>query len=235
MTSRFNVYDVIAVLVPGAVFLWGIQLPLRIQSGSDYVAMSGGVTEGGIFLLLAYAAGLLIQGLSYHLVEIPYYWLRKGAPSSGMLLRADNRFTEAVKKRIREVAVGVLGITTSELEYDSDVSESVRRNVTQQIFRAFNDALEAKKLSDRTIRFNAQYGLFRAFVFIFLTFTLQCLLWQQGIFGDIQDPGIRKISLLIALMWLVLFVISGLRMHKRAEDFARSVFQTSLVLGTPLS
>ncbi len=229
MANKLGVYDIIGILIPGAIFLWGIQLPLRLQNVTELIPTSGGLTEGSIFLLLSYGCGLLIQGLSFVTVEPIYKKMNGGLPSVLVLLKNDQTFTDEMKHNIIESAKQVLGIDAAKFLND-DVPLKEQKKLSNDIFRAFNDLLEGEKLSERPLRFNAQYGLFRAFVLMFFVFFVQTLLWSLGMFGDIVNPQIQLLSHYLFWLWLSLVLISITRMHKRANDFARSVYQTALLL-----
>lgn len=230
MTEKFNVYDVIAVLIPGATFLWCAQLPHRLLGIADIIPTTGTLTEGGIFLLMSYGCGLMLQGFSYYIVQIPHDRLKGGRQSERFFLMNVNDVDSPLKKRLIEIGTANLGLSFPELAENSNASASDKKKASQQLFRAFNDFLEARGLAERPQRFNAQYGLFRAFTLAFFLLAVEFVLWHQETFGAIPECRTKLTALYSSILWVVLTILSALRMDKRSVDYAGSVARAALVI-----
>ncbi len=64
MTSRFDLYDFIANLIPGVVFLWCVQTTGGLIGWTLPLDFAGGLTETSVLVALSYVTGLLLQGVS---------------------------------------------------------------------------------------------------------------------------------------------------------------------------
>jgi hypothetical protein len=223
MLSKFNLYDFIAVVVPGILFLWALGTFGDLGSLRAALPLSGGIAETSVLVAVGYVVGLLLQGVSQHVTERTLLWWWGGFPSARWLLPDDQRFTSEYRRELASALESKFGI---QLEAAGGAplprERALKRN--QEVFYRCYRFIE--KLSDLPSTFNAQYGLFRAlltvFVILVLAIAARILVeyqaqhlfdWRTGLFG---------------LGCLVGAVISYLRVKKRADDFARSVFDVFL-------
>jgi membrane protein DedA with SNARE-associated domain len=65
MISRFSLYDFIAALIPGILFLWIIS----IFTDPIDIPLTGGLAETSVLVALGYVTGLILQGISQGLTE----------------------------------------------------------------------------------------------------------------------------------------------------------------------
>jgi hypothetical protein len=86
MIARFGLYDIIAGVIPGILFLWGISL----VSDSIEIPLTGGLAETSVLVALAYVTGLILQGISQGLTEKILLKAWGGFPSARWLLPDDN-------------------------------------------------------------------------------------------------------------------------------------------------
>jgi hypothetical protein len=215
MISRFSVYDFIAAVIPGILFLWGISF----ISGSDKIPFTGGLAETSVLVTLGYVTGLVLQGISQGLTEKIMLKAWGGFPSARWLLPDDNKFSNEYKIKIKQ-------IVASKFSVKSDVAQSkeeqLKRN--QEIFYLCYNAVDKEKLSDRPQIFNAHYGLFRclltAFTFLFL-FALGVLLFAE--------PQKKSVIFGVLIFTFIGAVVSYFRTKKRGEDFAKSIYDLFLV------
>ena len=60
MIARFSFYDLIAAVIPGILFLWGVSM----FSGSINIPLTGGLAETSVLVALGYVTGLILQGIA---------------------------------------------------------------------------------------------------------------------------------------------------------------------------
>lgn len=170
MVSRFDLYDFIAVIIPGIFFLWTAGATAGIPALQNSVPLSGGIAETSVLIVVGYVTGLLLQGISQQITERGLLWWWGGFPSARWLLPDDSRLTRKYKE---ELAVALRSKFGIELEpaprREAPNEDAFRRN--QEIFYRCYRFVE--KLSDLPQTFNAQYGIFRCLLTTFvLLFTL---------------------------------------------------------------
>lgn len=215
MIARFSLYDLIAAVTPGILFLWGISL----LSGETKVPLTGGLAETSLLVALAYVTGLILQGISQGLTEKLLVKAWRGFPSARWLLPDDNYFSKEYKAKIKQVVEDEYSIKA---DVELTREEQLKRN--QEVFYLCYNAVDKEKLSDRPQIFNAHYGLFRC---LLTTFSLLFLV-DLGVLvlGEPQGKSIVYGLLVISMIGAV---VSYLRTKKRAEDFARSIYDLFLV------
>ena len=215
MISKFSLYDLIAAVIPGILFLWGISL----FSGSINIPLTGGLAETSVLVALGYVIGLILQGISQGLTEKILLKVWGGFPSARWLLPDDNKFSKEYKSKIKKAVEDKYSIKTDD---EQSKEEQLKRN--QEIFYLCYNAVDKEKLSDRPQIFNAHYGLFRC---LLTTFTL-LLLFDLGVllFGEPQKKSIIYGVLIFAIIGAV---VSYFRTKKRGEDFAKSIYDLFLV------
>jgi hypothetical protein len=98
LTERFTVYDVFAVLVPGAVFSFLLAVTLRDLAGIRILNWSGGFGDATVLLIAGYAAGVLLHALGNLLARVGKTRRRPGHGTSSLLLPGSTHFSEAFKQ-----------------------------------------------------------------------------------------------------------------------------------------
>ena len=224
MIPRFDLYDFIANLIPGLVFLWCVEALAGLMGWHLPLDFAGGLAETSILVALGYITGLLLQGLSQGLVEkriLKPLW--KGFPSERWLLPDDEHFSADYKERLLSLIADRFKIATEPdlpPNCPADRARELRLKKNRELFYlCYHDVGNA---NPRPLAFNAQYGLFR------------CLLTMFGLLAVLSVAGL--VWTLVANrgratafgLWALLFVVSAwiayARCKKRGEDFAQSVF-----------
>jgi len=213
--SKFSLYDLIAVAIPGILFLWGISL----FSGSINIPLTGGLTETSVLVALGYVIGLILQGISQGLTEKVLLKVWGGFPSARWLLPDDNKFSKEYKSKIKKVVEDKYSIKA---EDELSKQEQLKRN--QEIFYLCYNAVDKERLSDRPQIFNAHYGLFRC---LLTTFTL-LFLFDLGVLL-IGEPQKKSVIYGVLIFAIIGAVVSYFRTKKRGEDFAKSIYDLFLV------
>lgn len=219
MVGKFNAYDFIAVVIPGMFFIWALGTFSKVLSLDDLMLKSGDLAETSILIVQGYILGLLLQGISQHLLEHIVTWFWGGLPSDRMLLPQDSTFPNEYKQNLRNLIRDKfhLSIRTDEVP-QQDLDAVLRDN--HAAFRLCYRSVE--KLAETPAVFNAQYGLFRCLLTMFGLLSLIELIMLGRSYMSV--PG----DIATHIMNLVIFAVGGfisyLRMEKRAQDFSRSVY-----------
>jgi len=217
MITKFGLYDFIAGVIPGILFLWGISL---LSGCVDIpLTVTGGLTETTILIALAYVSGLILQGLSQGITERILLKIWGGFPSARLLLQEDKQLSEEYKNKIKQIVESRYSIKAGK---GLSKKDQMKRN--QEIFYLCYNAVDKEKLSDRPQIFNAHYGLFRC---LLTTFSL-IFLFDLGIlfFGGLQKKSLLYVLLAFSLVGAV---VSYFRTKKRGEDFAKSIYDLFVV------
>jgi len=215
MIAKFGLYDLIAGVIPGILFLWGISL---VSDPID-IPFTGGLAETSVLVALAYVTGLILQGISQGLTEKILLKAWGGFPSARWLLADDNYLSKEYKGKIKQIIESKYSIKTNEEQPRND---QIKMN--QEIFYLCYNAVDKEKLSDRPQIFNAHYGLFRC---LLTTFTLLFLI-NAGLLIS-GGPKNRTLSLGILVFSFVGTLVSYFRTKKRGEDFAKAIYDLFLV------
>jgi hypothetical protein len=215
MIARFSFYDLIAGVIPGILFLWGISL----LSGWIKIPFAGGLAETSVLVALAYVTGLILQGISQGLTGKILLKIWGGFPSARWLLPDDNKFSKEYKSKIKKAVEDKYSIKVGgELSKE----EQLKRN--QEIFYLCYNAVDKEKLSERPQIFNAHYGLFRC---LLTTFTL-LFLSDLGVLL-FSEPQKKSVIFGVLIFTTIGAVVSYFRTKKRGEDFAKSIYDLFLV------
>lgn len=215
MSAKFSLYDLVAALMPGILFLWGVSM----FSDLIDIPFTGGLAETSVLVALGYVTGLILQGISQGLTEKILLKIWGGFPSARWLLPDDTKFSKEYKSKIKKAVEDKYSIKADD---ELSTEEQLKRN--QEIFYLCYNAVDKEKLSDRPQIFNAHYGLFRC---LLTTFTLLSL-FDLGVllFGEPQNKSVICGVLVFAIIGAV---VSYFRTKKRGEDFAKSIYDLFLV------
>jgi hypothetical protein len=227
MLGKFGVYDFIANLIPGLAFLWALSWLAQLFGHKPIIPISGSIGDTSIVIAWGYIVGLLIQGIAQGVVERGVLALTGGFPSARWLMDGAECFTDQHRKRLKEAIQDYFGEAvepTIAKDADARTASTSRLRRYQELFYLCYNLVEQKKLSDRPLIFNAQYGLFRAL----FTFTLMLLVvfgatlcWKWNEIVQRNSVGLFQCVL---VFFVLSAVISYFRMKKRGEDFAKSIY-----------
>ncbi len=146
MIGKISLYDFIAAVIPGVLFIWGISLlTSRIE-----ISLAGDLAETSVLIVLAYVFGLIMQGIGQIATEKVLLLIWGGYPSARMLLLSDRFFTVGYKTKLLGLAEGRFGLKANE---GKDLKEQLKRN--QEIFYLCYNAVDKEKMSERPLLFNA--------------------------------------------------------------------------------
>jgi hypothetical protein len=206
MNRSFDFYEYAGVIIPGAVLTLGFVLLFP-----DYRALFGkdGVTFGelGLFVVVAYAAGQLVQGVG-NWIEWIWWKAWGGVPSrrvlSGHFLSADQH--ERVVAALRED-----GNVTSDV---STCSSSECLAIVREVYSVVSGSSKAGRVDI----FNGNYGLLRGLAAAFLILIIASITLAKGLF-------------VIASLGMLL-VLALQRMHRFGKHYAVELFVQYLLVTT---
>jgi len=204
LNRTFDFYEYAGFIIPGAVLTLGMLLlfpEARAFFGKE------GVTFGelGLFVVVAYAAGQLVQGIG-NIVEWVWWKPWAGRPSkrvlAGHYLSPEQRkqLITALKKDSR---INQNLATADKAEYDG-------------IVRAVYAIISGAGRATRVDIFNGNYGLLRGLAAAFLALIIVALA-----FG-------KELYVVFALVLLLLLAVQ--RMHRFAVHYATELFVQYLLL-----
>lgn len=229
MLTKFSLYDFIAVVIPGIFFLWSLGTFGDIRPLQAALPLAGGITEASVLIVVGYVVGLLLQGVSQHIMEKLLLWWWGGFPSARWLLPGDQRFTQQFKQEL-STALRAKFVIQFEVEPGKPVprKEALKRN--QEIFYRCYRSVE--KVSDLPQVFNAQYGLFRA---LLTTFVLLTVVVGWKVVAKYRLEQVLDLrGMVFGAVCVIATIISYWRVTKRGEDFARAVYDVFLAnFGSP--
>lgn len=204
---KLNIYEFSMLLLPGCVFLYGLSLLYPIFGFDIQNNNNLSIGNLGLFLILSYILGHLIQGLGNIIEWIygktfggPTDWIRSG---KGYIL------SEVQIKNLNKQLMQKLGLSFA--NKSADIRKFDRKtwgSITLQIYAAVRHA----KANERVEIFNSNYGLFRG-----LSVSLILLAITVYIrFGARQ--------LIVSAILIGLTIISLYRMHRFSKHYARELF-----------
>lgn len=218
MLTRFSLYDFIAAVIPGLLFIWAVSLFSKILTISIDIPLTGGIAETSVLIALSYVTGLLLQGISRGITEKILLWHWGGFPSERWLLESDTYFSKEYKSQIKKIVENKYGISVQD---NIPLKEQLKKN--QEIFYICYNAVEKEKISEKPQTFNAHYGLFRSLLTSFGLLFIICL--NLLIWGDSSN---RIIVSYLGAFFLTGILVSYFRTKKRGEDFTRSIYDLFL-------
>lgn len=231
MVQKFGAYDFLANLVPGLALLWTIDWLAQFFGHAPVIPISGSLGETSILFAWGYIAGLLVQGVAQGVIERIVLALTGGFPSARWLLDGEKGMSQGYREDLKHAIHEYFGQTVEPKipeGTDRKVAEENRRRRYQDLFYLCYNLVDQKKLSDRPGAFNAHYGLFRAL------FTLASLLFAlfSTVLVSRWEILNQRDSVMVFQAILVFCVLAALiaflRMQKRGEDFAKSVYDLFL-------
>ncbi len=127
--SHFDQYEYVAVITPGATLLLGLSMvwPQYLHTASD---KSLSVGDLGLFLVVAYVAGQILQSAAEILDPAFWYWF--GGLPSDWVCKADNGLISAEQRTALQARVRtMLGAPHFDL---NEVERNAWRSITRQIY-----------------------------------------------------------------------------------------------------
>ncbi len=109
MQDRFSVYDVFAVLVPGAIFMYlsAFALDRAIDIKPSY--WTGSVCDVAFLFVFGYAAGTLLQALGKALLESPWLWIHGAQPTATLPMPGLRKLSDVAKAHALEAIRAAYG------------------------------------------------------------------------------------------------------------------------------
>ena len=207
--KNFDFYEFAGIVMPGAILIFGLaQTETLIAQTVPLKDMSLGSL--GVFLILSYAAGHLLQTLGVFLEKAWWYW--HGKPSDWILANKLKLIHDWQRDAIISqlpIKLGMPGIVDL-----SKISRQQWRGITRQIYVAVSS-------KNRTLRidiFNGNYGLNRGLCVALIVVALVAL---------VKSPTGNWGTVLLLLFGALLAV---LRMHRVGKQYASELLVEFLQL-----
>jgi hypothetical protein len=197
MNRTFDFYEYAGIIVPGAVLLMAIVLLFPESRG---LFSKDGVTLGelGLFIIVAYAAGQLVQAVGNCIEWV--WWKCWGGWPSGKVLCGKALSTDQ-KRRLLEALKPALASADP-----SKLSTSERLAVVREVYSEIASAGKAARVDS----FNGSYGLMRGLAAAFaVAFGLAI---------------VTSKSVIILSVLAVLFLLAICRMHRYGWRYATELF-----------
>lgn len=209
--KKFDFYEFTGILVPGVVILYAVSMIIPELS---FLARNQAVSVGdlGLFVVLSYVAGHLIQAFGNILEQI-FWSLNFGNPSDWP--RTRNKFlltddqTAKLETRTRKLL---------DLDPSTTISTLSKREwsaITRQIYAVVQSANKSQRIDT----FNGNYGMFRGIGSAFLLCSVLSLFTL---------PQGWK----VLVVFLGCTVIAFYRMHRFGVHYARELFVQFLQIGS---
>ncbi len=207
MKKEFSFYEFTGTVIPGATLILGLAFahhPLRDFLVSDKF----GASHLGLFLVVSYIAGQLVQGIGNLLEKL--LWAFRGMPSTWIRRAKPPYLSDAQIRRLREVLTTLLGHEIGPLQ---NLDKRSCRGITGQLYAK----LEKEGRTQRIDIFNGNYGLFRgiasALLVVVAVMAIKHGFWTQS----------------TAIMAGV-FVLALMRMHRFGVYYASEMYRQALNL-----
>jgi hypothetical protein len=227
MVQKFGIYGIVANLVPGLAFLWALSWLAAFFGHGTVVPVSGSIGDASVLIAWAYITGLLIQGIAQSIVEKIILAATGGFPSARWLFDGDEAFSEQHRKELKEAISNYFGDPVEPafpVDAGPKKARALRLRRYQEVFYLCYNLVDQKKLSDRPLAFNAHYGLFRAVFTMTLMLVVVFATALASKWNQILQKDAVGLFQCILVFLILASIISYLRMKKRGEDFAKSIY-----------
>jgi hypothetical protein len=209
--EKFDFYQISALFLPGAVFVYGLTL---IFPAISIVPATSTLSIGsfGLFAILSYVAGNLIQGIGNIIASI-WWFIWRGKPTDWVRQDRGNIL------HIGQINV-LMKLLKDRLHYRRDINKlgDIDRKDWHSITGQMIAYVRSKKESKRIEIFLSQYGLYRGLSAAFML--LAALVpFKFGL----------RYSWAVGLLTLAL-IISLYRMHRFSKYYAEELFMEFLNL-----
>lgn len=204
MNRTFDFYEYAGFIIPGTILMLGL---LLFFPNSHAVLTTDGITFGelGLFVIVAYAAGQLVQGIG-NFVEWLWWKPWGGLPSRRVL--AGHYLSREQHKRLIEALKN-----DPKIERDlTTVDKTDYGGVVRDVYSIVSGAGKAARVDI----FNGNYGLLRGLAASFVALIVIALLLGK----DIYIVGTLVILLALAVQ----------RMHRISVHYATELFTQYVLL-----
>lgn len=204
MNRTFDFYEYAGIIVPGAVFILGA---IWLFPESHTLFNKEGITLGvfGLFVIVAYATGQLIQGVG-NWIEWLWWKMWGGFPSKRIL--AGHFISTDQHKRLVE-ALHLDGKVTGEVTTRSPPEHLA---IVPEVYSVVAAAGKATRID----KFNGNYGLLRGVAASFLTLFIAAAIVAKDIY--------------VIVGLAALFFLALQRMHRFGKHYALELFIQYLVI-----
>jgi hypothetical protein len=212
MKKDFSFYEFTGVIVPGATLVLGIALQsakLRLL----FIGESFGVGQLGLFVVVAYVAGHLIQSVGNQLERL--LWLRRGMPSTWIRRAKPPYLSDSQRAALQDALPTLMGQKVPPLV---ELDLRACRGITGQLYARLQQAQRVQRVDI----FNANYGLFRGIASALLVVAIVAAI----------NHGIATAEFLVIA---IAFVLALLRMHRFGVHYASELYRQALVLASEKS
>jgi hypothetical protein len=203
VNRTFDFYEYAGFIIPGAVVVMAV---LWLFPESRALLSKEGVTLGelGLFVIIAYAAGQLVQAIGNYLEWL--WWKPRGGMPTGRVL-SGKLLTDEQYQRLLAALRPVLGDAEP-----SKLPEVQRRAIVREVYA---EVLAAGKAS-RVDTFSGSYGLMRGLAAAFVVTFVLVLVAGKG-------------AVILGTL-VVLFLLALHRMHRYSQHYATELFVQFLSL-----
>ena len=204
METKFNLYDVFGVLIPGGVLCVVSYYFLR---GMGYTTgFESGWAQALVLLPVAYSAGTLLHHAARKFIYVRDHSLR-------LLTQEDKEFDAQFTRKLMEKAIEVFHLTPTPDEAKSDVFR-------QRLFKLCYDYVIQHNKGVYVENFNAYYGMCRSLMVVSIVSGLLAALWIFK--ADKNLLWLLPLVLAMIAAWRVFY--AGL--DSNARGFAVSVYRS---------
>ena len=216
-STQFDFYEFAGILTPGAIILFGLSLiypDLHLPGDSDKM----NIADLGLFTVLAYAAGHLIQLLGD---GIEWLWWKGwgGMPTDWIHDGKRDLINPEQRTRILYQCHVLFGHKIPPEPNAPTGLKDIPMKDWSPLVREIYAAVAKAKRSDRVDAFNRTYGMLRGLVAALVVMTIVlfckngCAAWTNG-----------------TLILPVLAVAAAVRMHLFGRGYARELFVQFLLV-----
>jgi len=202
MDEKVNAYEYVGVIAPGAVVIFAVTL---VSPQVKQLIVDGGTTLGGLglFLILSFIVGHLLQGLGNWFENI--FWMCfNGMPTNWVKRESQN----ILANEQRNLLVQKISEIHPEINDIGQLNDKEWYSITREIYAMVRTAAKA----DRVDAFNRNYGLLRGIAVSFLATSV----------GAFFVVNLSKWKIFVALA--VFTVLAVYRMYRFAVIYARELF-----------
>lgn len=202
-SSSLDLYDILGIIAPGTVFLLGIAITFDASTLSK-ILIPKNFGYLGVYLILAYVAGHLIQTIG-NLVEYLYWVWWNGKPTNWPVSRSDSNNSP------EDIIEIISNITNQKLPDDSKEREKTWKKMIAQT----RSKIYKEGNPERLKKFNALYGMFRGLTASALV--LLPFVWKGS-----------QMNCYLAYYTLSLIIVFSLyRMHRFSQHYKKELFASA--------
>jgi len=227
MESKFNFYDFIGYIIPGAfifiLLFWFLFAFFSFELPFKVISIGGSI----LFLFFSYFLGHLVQSLG-NIVEkkLLEKW---GGWFSEQFLRDDNNYyTCEFKNKLKKITCELFGFS-----YNGSSNDEEQKKRREQIFNLCYSLIVQKNVALHTEIFNGIYGLYRGILIVWdvgiiisFLITLKHLMWLFFLVQDIEPPigpfwRFENFQLILGIIFLFFFIFSHSTLESRLKRFSQ--------------